>query len=49
MLSEVIKALLTVETKGQSTLVMADCIRALAQIEAEQKKEEEKDETVHDS
>lgn len=46
-LEAIIVALLRVETKGESTLIMADCIRGLTAIQRQAK--EEADETVHDS
>ena len=54
-LDAIITALLRVETKGESTLIMSDCIRSLVAMNQKAKEEtdetvkEETDETVHDS
>jgi len=40
-LTEILSALLRVETKGESTLIMADCLRAIHALIDEEKEEED--------
>lgn len=47
-LVQIINALQKVETKGEGTLIMADCVRALIQLVQEEQKGEE-DEQRHDN
>lgn len=59
-LEKIITTLMRVETKGENTLIMADCIRALAvfseevknmskELEELRKEKEDNSETIHDT